>query len=417
MMTKFKGLAAGLIVGFLGMFLIGMMVTRNMALEGTYTYLKLFNEVLSLIRNSYVDEVHTNSLMKGAYQGMLTGVDSFSEFLSADEYKRYQAFTATRTDGVNDSDAGIRVARKSGILVVVSVKPGSEAETVGITPGDRVQKIAGRSTRLMNLFEAESLLAGAPDTKVSVVVLRREDPRKIETELTCRRVEFPDPDLQLIEGKGGMAVLRIAHFGKGVSSHVAEQLERARKAGVGRLLIDLRGNAWGAIPEAVETAGLFIGDSVVARLENKTGTVRDLRPKQSGKSYSGITEVLIDRSTAEAAELFTAALEASGVSVVGETSFGVGAEQDLLPLDNGGYLKLSVMKYVSPSGLSWHGKGLEPSTRIVIGQENMSRADRMEKQLEDAIGHLESLGLSAHESKAAAAEFSGSWSRSPVWEG
>ncbi|MFQ5702062.1 MAG: S41 family peptidase, partial [Acidobacteriota bacterium] len=401
---RFKGLIVGLLVGFLGIFLIGMMVTRNIALEGTYTYLKLFNEVLSLIRNAYVDEVDTSSLMSGAYHGMLLQLDPFSEYFTPDEYKRYQEFQSSRRGKDELAGVGLRIALTSGVLVVVSVQSGSEAASLGITPGNRVQRIADQSTRTLNLFEAESLLAGKPGTKVSVTILRREEPRKLEVTLTRRRLLLPDPSLEMIPHKKGLAILRIPHFRDGVVSEVAALLRDAGKAGINRLLIDLRGNAWGDMPEAVEAAGLFVGNSVVASLQNRNGRVRDLRPGRSqGVAYSGIIEVLIDRSTAEASELFAAALRDHGATIVGETSFGVGAEQDLLPLKNGGYLKLSVRKYVSASGLSWHGTGLKPAEKIVVSQDNMTWSERMNKQLEEAVEHLEELDRPSRASRPEAA--------------
>src|SRR5215475_12188825 len=168
-LVKLKGFALGLTIGIVAIFLVGMMVTRNLAIEGTYTYLKLFNEVLSLVRNSYVDEVNTDSLMKGAYEGMLAELDPFSEYLTPDEYAEYASAGARRTQGAHaDADTGLRVARKEGIALVVSVRKGSDAESKGITPGDHLRRIGDKSTREMTLHQIESSLSGAPGTTVSV---------------------------------------------------------------------------------------------------------------------------------------------------------------------------------------------------------------------------------------------------------
>src|SRR2546422_5693160 len=142
MRIKLKGLVLGLTIGFVAIFLVGMMVTRNLAIEGTYTYMKLFNEVLSLVRNSYVDEVNTDTLMKGAYEGMLAELDPFSEYLTPQEYADYseKAAAAKHAQGSHRlSDTGLRVARKEGIALVMAVRPGSDAEAKGITAGDHLR--------------------------------------------------------------------------------------------------------------------------------------------------------------------------------------------------------------------------------------------------------------------------------------
>ena len=387
MKTRFKGLVFGLLAGFLGMFLVGMMVTRNLALEGTYTYLKLFNEVISLIRNSYVDEVNTDSLMEGAYEGMLAELDPFSEYLTEDEYREYVEYSK-KSQARERADTGMRVARKSGVLMVVSVKPGSAAEAQGITPGDRIRRIGDQSTYRMNLFTAESMLSGKEGGKVFVAIAQREGGNKIETELRFDRTPLPEVRLDIPDSGEGIGVITIPHFERGVSNRLRSLLEETADVGVNRLLIDLRGNAWGEIDEAVRAGGLFLGGKVIARLEGRGEEPREYLGGRAKPAFVGLVMILMDRSTAAAAELFAAALRDGGGSLVGETTFGVGAEQDLLPLKNGGYLKLSVKKYVSPDGTAWHGVGLAPAKRMVVSQQNLTRDDRMRRQLEEAIEQL-----------------------------
>ena len=283
MKGRMKRLAMWMTVGFLAVLLTGMMVTRNLATEGTYTQLRLFNEVLSLIRNSYVDEPKTDSLMKGAYEGLMTQLDPFSEYLTPDEYSELSANLAnpSRTPGpagtTGLANAGLRLIKKEGIVMVVSVMPGSDAETRGITPGDQLRRIGDESTREMSLFHIESALSGAPGTKVSVSLARREEPRKLDTDLMLGKPETTAVTLDIADQKEGVAILRVTHFGAGAAGEVATALNRAVAQKVRKMLIDLRGNAWGSPDEAAKAAGLFVGDIVIAHLDTRDGKVGELR--------------------------------------------------------------------------------------------------------------------------------------------
>lgn len=395
MRSRLRGLALGLTIGFATIFLVGMMVAKNLAIEGTYTYLKLFNEVLSLVRNSYVDPVNTDTLMKGAYEGMLSELDPFSEYLTADEYAEYKQKTAA-TKGLEGAhrlaDAGLRVARKEGIALVVAVRPGSDAEAKGITPGDHLRRIGDQSTREMALYQIESALEGPPGTTVAVAVARRDEPRKIDADL-ARRAALPESaTLEVLDPKEGIAVLHIPHFGAGIANEVATGLDRAEKQHIRRLLVDLRGNAWGGMDESARTAGLFVGDTVVARLRSKDAVIEEIHAGRSKSSYSGMVAVLINGSTVEAAEMFAAALhDGRGAALLGEASFGVGAQQDYIPLNNGAWIKLSVRKFVSPAGTSWHGTGLKPDKVVTVSQDNLKPQDRLKQQLKLAVEELRKL--------------------------
>lgn len=395
MKGRLRGLAMWMTVGFMAVLITGTMVTRNLATEGTYTHLRLFNEVLALIRNSYVDEPKTDSLMKGAYEGLMTQLDPFSEYLTPEEYTELSASLAnpSRVPGPAGSagraNSGLRLIKKEGIVMVVSVMPGSDAEAKGVTPGDQLRRIGEESTREMSLFHIESALSGAPGRKVAVSFARREEPRKLDTELVLKEPAAATATLDVIDPKEGLAVLRVPHFGNGAANEVATALSRAATQHVKKILIDLRGNAWGSVDEAARAAGLFVGDIVIAHLDTREGKVGDLRTGKTRASWSGQVVILTNGSTAEAAELFAEALhEGRGAPVVGESSFGIGAQQDLIPLRNGGGIRLSVRKYVSSSGTSWHGVGLKPDKVIAVTTAGLKLPERHKEQLKQAIEYL-----------------------------
>jgi len=340
-----------------------------------------------------VDEVDSDSLMKGAYEGMLSGLDPFSEYFTPEEYAAYQAYSGKDKAAAGGTkhagaDVGLRLARKDGAVLVVAVKPGSDAEQRGITPGDFVRRLGGDSAREMHMFQIESLMDGVAGSTLAIQVARREEPRKIETDLARKQTPPGQPSLTVQDQAAGIAVLKIPHFLPGAAQAVAGQLERARKQRVSRLLIDLRGNAWGSMDEAARTAGLFLGDAVVARLKGKNDVVRELRGGRGKEETTASISLLVSSSTAEAAEMFAAALhDGRSATIMGETTFGVGAEQEFIALNNGGWLRLSTRKYVSPAGTAWHGTGLKPGELIPAGGEG-TMSQRMERQLQKAVDRV-----------------------------
>lgn len=399
-MTRFRGFALGVLVGFIAISVVGMVVSRNMALDGTYTYLRLFNEALSLIRNSYVEEVDTDELLEGAYKGLVSELDPFSEYLTPREYQEYMQSLVEKPRPRRGADVGLELAKKNEVVIVVSVRRGSDAESKDVTAGDRLRRIGDRPVREMTLGEIEKALSPAAGTSVPVEFLRMEEPHKLEVDLVSTEPE-PEP-IALAVLDGGIGTLRIPGFGGNAVARIEEALARAEKGGVERLLIDLRGNTSKETESAVEAAGLFVGEGVVARLSGRDGQAAELRSRRGRAPYDGSIALLIDTSTADAAELFAAALrEGRDATLMGERSFGVGAEQELIPLKNGAYLKLSVRKYTSQSGSAWHGEGLDPDIAIEVSRKDFTGSKRLEEQMRRAIEEVRTLGSSEEPAKAA----------------
>jgi carboxyl-terminal processing protease len=326
--------------------------------------------------------------MKGAYTGLLSELDPFSEYLSSEEHDQYVAARAATGNAAAPADTGLRVLRREGVLLVVAVRKGSDAEARGITPGDQLRRIGDQSTREMNLLQVQSALEGASGSSVALTLLRREEPHKLDANVERRPAPDEPAALTVIEGKEPVGLLRIPHFRKGMAAEVAALLAKPDARRVSRMLIDLRGNAWGSMDEAAQTAGLFVGDTVVARLKARDDTAQEVRSGRGKAAWDGIVAILINGSTAESAELFAEAVrEGHPAALVGEGSFGVGAQQDLIPLRNGAWLKLSVRKYVSAGGTAWHGTGLTPDTSLPAGTEG-AYTDRLAGQLDKAVEFL-----------------------------
>lgn len=373
---------------------LGLLVTVGMATAlaavnsstepgSTYGYLKLFNEVLALVRHNYVEVVPENTLMKGAYEGLLAALDGESEYLTSAQYQMLMSSAADP-----EATSGIFLTRRGGFLFVAAVLPGSDAEAHGVRPGDRIRSISTRTSRDISFTEAQRLLQGKPGTSVKLELARAEEPGRLKLTLEKREVELPGPALLPAQDSEDVAVVRIPSFRKGTRKELERIFRRLHQSQTRRAVLDLRGNAWGDPQEAVAAASLLSGEGTQAILRMRDGPEEPIQGKGPRTPWEGDLLLLTDAGTALAAEIFVAALEDRGVAThAGERTLGRAGEREAIPLANGDYLLLTVRKYVSPSGKTWHGEGLVPAVSIPANPD-VPFEERAGKQLERAMEWL-----------------------------
>lgn len=342
---------SGLLVAFV---LLGGVLGRTLAVEGTYSYLKLFNEVLYLIRNNYVEPIREQTLMEGAYRGMLESLDPQGEYLDATLFE--EALEGKRR---GPADLGLVLSKRRGYAVIVSALQGSPGERADLRTGDQVLTIDGRSTREVGVWKATRALQGEEGSKVRLSVMRTNGSRREEVELTRELPQSSPLTYRLLEPE--VALLRLGNLQKGDSERLREALAQAKMEGAGRLILDLRGNAGSLLQEAVRVASLFTGEGTVVTLADRHDGDSELRAPPGEPIWNGPLVLLVDSGTANGAEVLAAAIrDRTDGLLVGERTWGVGSIQKLIPLPAGDGIRISVGKFVSPNGEEWHGVGLSP---------------------------------------------------------
>ena len=358
----------------------GVAVDWLPARDGTYSYLKLFNETLLLVRNNYVEEVEARKLMRGAYEGLLATLDPQTEYLTREQYAR---LTGKRTG--DDGDVGIDLSRRGGYLYVVSSLPGSPAEQAGLTSGARLRRIAGGSTREMTLSEARLLLRGKVGTIIEVQRFSRSG-EQVVIPLTRTR---PQPVRPEVAEQQGAVVLRLASLGPGAADGVRSALKGQKDAEL-PLLLDLRGNSTGSYEEAASLASLFLSGGEVGRIRSRAGEERVLTARRGTLIDERRIGVLVDAGTAGPAELLTQALRLrADALILGNRTFGRGTLQDYVPLNDGGYLRLSVARCVDVEGVAWDGHGLTPDRELQIAADETATGDVLLRQALDVLAEIE----------------------------
>jgi carboxyl-terminal processing protease len=325
--------------------------------------LRIFENVLQHIQNDYVDEPNLEKVRAGALRGLAYGLDPYSTYLTADQVRDYR-------DGAKDSQVGIgaELSQVSSYLYVIAPVKGSPAEQAGVRAGDIIEYIDKKATRDISLYDAKQLLNGVAGTEVNLRILRANT-RPLT--VTVKRGSFKAPAAEARMEAGKVGILRVNSLAEGEAADVRARLQELMKQGAQKIVLDLRNVAGGSLTEAVEVANLFVKDGSLAETVGRESKVLKTFTADPKKTvFAGPLVALIDSGSAGASEVIASALiERKRGDVVGEKSFGAGAEQQLFTLRDGDGLLLTTIKWASASGKPFLGEdrgrsGIEPTVSV-----------------------------------------------------
>jgi carboxyl-terminal processing protease len=336
----------------------GLIFTRAQQQNDPGAQLRIFESVLQHIHDDYVDEPDLNKVRAGALRGLAYGLDPYSTYLTVDQVRNFRV-------GLDKGQAGIgaELSQVASYLYVIAPVKGGPAEQAGVQAGDIIEYIDNKATRDISLYDAKQLLNGPSGTEVKVRILR-SGTRPLTVSIKRAPVQTPGVETRVEAAKVG--VVRVNSLSDGEAATVQRRVQELQKQGAQKLVLDLRGVAGGSLAEGVRVANLFIKDGALAQTigrGNKSLKTFTADPKLA--VFDGPVVVLIDRGTAGAAEVIASAfVERKRGEVVGEKSFGAGAEQQLFPLRNGDGLLLTTVKWASSAGKSFIGAGVAPTVEV-----------------------------------------------------
>ena len=321
-----------------------------------YTQLSIFHEVVSMIRDSYVDPVNMDRTLDAAEAGLLEALDGDSGYLDAEEFKTLQSGRRA------SANPGIVLGRRFGFLTVVATRPGSPARRAGIKAGDYIKTIDGKHTHALSVVKGERLLDGEPGTSVKVAIFK-SGTDAVESTMVRERPVPNLPAARLLDG--GIGYVAVTDLGDGMANALRASIAGLQSQGAHALVLDLRSAATGPLKNAVGLSELFIKGGVVAKLATRNAPEQTLVASEAARAYTGPLAILVDRGTAGAAEIAAGCLlDADRASLFGENTFGRAGVQKQIPLESGGGLLLTVSRYLTPKGQSINGKGLVPKTLV-----------------------------------------------------
>jgi carboxyl-terminal processing protease len=335
-------------------------------------YVQLVPEIMSMIRQKYVEEVGRKKLVEGAVSGMLAALDPHSAYLPADAFKEMTIQMSGSFGGL-----GLEVNMLDGRLTVISPIDDTPAFRAGIKPGDIIWKIDGKPTRNLNMTEAVNRMRGPKGTKVSLTIIRNKEPMPLVFNLVRDIITTKSLKSRILEP--GYGYIRVAHFQERSGAEFDKALLSLHKGNGGALkglVIDLRNNPGGLLDQVVSIAGHFIDggneNGLVVYTEGREKSSRmSLRTGTTGKEPRYPLVVLINGGSASAAEILAGALQDHKRAIImGTQSFGKGSVQTVFPLPDGAGLKLTTARYYTPKGRSIQAKGITPD--IIVGNVDVS---------------------------------------------
>jgi carboxyl-terminal processing protease len=355
--------------------------------------LRTFTDVFNQVRRNYVEEVDDHTLLDAAIRGMLMELDPHSSYLPGSDFRELEDSSQGRYSGI-----GIEVRPEDGRIVVRAVINDSPADKAGINPRDVITAIDGEAVEGRLLQDAIDELMGEPDTDVALEILTPEGEQR---SLTVHRqyLQIPVLNFELLEQSWGY--FKVALFHKGSARDLEQSLASiaADDIQLQGLVIDLRNNPGGVLQGAVEMADGFLDEGVIVTTRGRNSAMQLEFTAQPGQWLPGVPVlILVDRGSASASEVLAGALQDHQRAViVGERTFGKGSVQSVLPLRNGGGIKLTTARYYTPSGRSIQAEGIEPD--IVYEAGGAADADTSRSREADLARHL---GRDEPESRAPA---------------
>ncbi|HEY6214200.1 MAG TPA: S41 family peptidase [Vicinamibacterales bacterium] len=336
--------------------IIGGYLGQVMAKDDTYQHLRVFEDVVSLVLNNYVEEVDVKKAMRGAMNGLADNLDADSAFLPANVASAYESNAVA-----GPADVGVELSRQY-YLRVISVRDNSPAAKAGLRSGDFIRAIDKRSTKDISTYEGDRLLHGQPGSKVSLLVIRGNAADPHEVDLTRERTTAPELTSKMADATTGY--VHIIEFSRRAPVQIKQTVDALAKTGAQRYVIDLRGATRGDLDDGIAAARLFVKTGTLAIREQKAN--KETVGAQTGDgAVTAPVVLLIDQSTARAGEVFAAALDGNKrAEMIGERTVGSAAKQKLVKLPDGSAMLLSYLRYLAPNGTAIHEKGLQPEVPV-----------------------------------------------------
>jgi len=346
-----------------------------------YKKIDLFSEVLDKINKEYVDEVNQSEAMDAAINGVLQSLDPYSAYMSPESFKDMQTETSGEFGGL-----GIEVSMEYGVVKVISPIDNSPASKVGVKAGDYIIKIDDIQVQGKSLTEAVELMRGPVGTDIEITVRRRGEKKALTFIITRDIIEIASVKARIIDEKTGY--LRLTSFNENSSNQIKDKIKEFNKnKKIVNYILDLRNNPGGLLSQAIKISDFFLDNGEIVSTKSKRKYEnRKWFAKKGDILNDNTMVVLINYGSASAAEIVAGALQDHKRAIlVGESTYGKGSVQSIIPLKNDGAIRLTVSKYYLPSGKSISDVGVTPDIEIYENSEEFKLNTESDNQLNFAL--------------------------------
>ena len=348
-----------------------------------YEKIDLFGEVLENIKEEYVDDVDQAEVMDSAINGVLQSLDPYSAYMSPELFKEMQTDTRGEFGGL-----GIEIGMEAGVVKVISPIDDTPAEKAGIKAGDYIVKIGKEQVQGKSLMEAVKLMRGPVGTSIDLTVRRKDVKKPLEFTITRKIIEVQSVSSEIISKEKNIGYIRLKSFNENSDNQFLKSIKKFEKnPKIKGYAIDLRNNPGGLLTQAINITDFFLDDGeIVSTKGRKISETRKFFARRGDETKGKPVIVLINNGSASASEIFAGALkDHKRAIIVGENSYGKGSVQSIIPLRNGGGMRLTISKYYLPSGKSISEVGVTPDIVVEESGDDFKMNSEKDNQLNYAI--------------------------------
>ena len=346
-----------------------------------YEKIDLFGEVLEKIKQEYVDEIDQADVMDSAINGVLQSLDPYSAYMSPELFKSMQTESKGEFGGL-----GIEIGMEAGVVKVISPISDTPAEKAGIKAGDYIVRIENEQVQGKTLMEAVKLMRGPVGTSIELTIRRKGIKKPLIFKVKRQIIEVKSVESKLLGKKKNIGYVKLKSFNENSDKQFIKEIKNYEKQNILGYIIDLRNNPGGLLNQAVSITDFFLEKGEI--VSTKGRRIIETR-KFFAKAGDGVKGkpiiVLINNGSASASEIFAGALKDHKRAIIlGENSYGKGSVQSIIPLKNGGGIRLTISKYYLPSGKSISEVGVSPD--IIVEEQSQFKLDsEKDNQLNYAI--------------------------------
>ncbi len=367
----------------LNIFIIYFFSNTVNAKNDLYEKIDLFGEVLENIKEVYVDDVDQAEIMDSAINGVLQSLDPYSAYMSPELFREMQTDTKGEFGGL-----GIEIGMESGVVKVISPIDDTPAAKAGIKAGDYIVKIGKEQVQGKSLLEAVKLMRGPVGTSIDLTVRRKNVKKPLEFKIVRKIIEVQSVSSEIIGVKQNIGYIRLKSFNENSDKQFLKIVkEFEKKPKIKGYVLDLRNNPGGLLTQAINITDFFLEDGeIVSTKGRKISETRKFFARKGDQIKGKPIVVLINNGSASASEIFAGALKDHKRAIIlGENSYGKGSVQSIIPLKNGGGIRLTISKYYLPSGKSISEVGVTPDILVEEEGDDFLINSEKDNQLNYAI--------------------------------
>jgi carboxyl-terminal processing protease len=367
----------------LSIFFMNLFYNSAFSKNDLYEKIDLFGEVLENIKKDYVDDVDQAEMMDSAINGVLQSLDPYSAYMSPELFKEMQTDTRGEFGGL-----GIEIGMEAGVVKVISPIDDTPAAKAGIKAGDYIVKIGKDQVQGKSLMEAVKLMRGPVGTSIDLTVRRKNVKKALNFKITRKVIQVQSVSSKIISEDKNLGYLRLKSFNENSDEQFLKSIKKFEKnQKIKGYILDLRNNPGGLLTQAINITDFFLDDGeIVSTKGRKISETRKFFARSGDEIKGKPIIVLINNGSASASEIFAGALKDHKRAIIlGENSYGKGSVQSIIPLKNGGGMRLTISKYYLPSGKSISEVGVTPDILVEETGDDFKINSEKDNQLNYAI--------------------------------